>query len=108
MRDEFPAKPKRLVDEPYLAWVRTLPCRVRESDLDHRCQGDVQAHHRVGGGMGTKTGDRQTFPLCAGHHRARHDMNGPFKGWDRERMREWERNEVLATLGRRLGLDGVF
>lgn len=102
-RQELPPDIRRMRDEPYLAWVRTLPCRV--AGMGHACQGDVVAHHRAGGGVGTKVGDRQTIPLCDGHHRARHALTGPFKGWARERIREWERSEVLRTMELRMGFD---
>lgn len=62
-----------------------------------------ESHHRVGGGMGTKMPDTATLPLCAGCHRQRHDLSGRFKGWTKERLREWEIKAVMKTL-EKLGL----
>lgn len=54
----------------YLTWVRTLPCVV--------CEGPASdAHHLIGvgnlRGMGTKTSDTLTMPVCRGCHTRIHN-----------------------------------
>lgn len=54
----------------YLRHVRKHPCCICGSKVG------IQAHHETPegqGGMGTKTGDDHTIPLCFQHHRERHD-----------------------------------
>lgn len=84
-------------DPRHLAKVRRLPCEVCGRP------GPNDAHHRTGGGMGTKMPDTATIPLCSQHHRDFHDLTGPFKGWTKERLREWQIRAVMKTL-ERLGI----
>ena len=48
--------------------------------------------------MGTKMPDTATMPLCQRHHREFHDLNGYFKGWTKDRLREWQGEQVFRTL----------
>lgn len=48
--------------------------------------------------MGTKNPDTATMPLCTRHHREFHDLNGYFKGWVKEQLREWQTEQVFRTL----------
>lgn len=59
-------KPTTERDKKYLAWIRTLPCLVCQST-------PVHPHHEGSHGMGIKTSDRNTLPLCHTHHQERHD-----------------------------------
>jgi hypothetical protein len=65
-------KPKagELILPAFLAFVRTLPCRVARYPNSHgKCSGRTEAHHwppkRMGGGW---TRDDRTIPLCTKHH----------------------------------------
>ena len=57
----------RIRCEKFLTWVRTHPCCVCDSS------GPSEAHHVYTGGMGLKTHDFHTIPLCTQHHREWHD-----------------------------------
>jgi hypothetical protein len=59
-----------------------------------------EAHHRTGGGTGTKTSDRQTMPLCTAHHRQLHDLNGHFRGWLKADLQSWQTLNAIGYLGR--------
>lgn len=69
----FKVEPIR--NDKWLAEVRLMPCTV-EQDGEH-CNGSpIHAHHltTIKGerGMGQKTGDNYTLPLCSLHHNALH------------------------------------
>jgi hypothetical protein len=51
----------------YLAWIRTLPCIVCGST------GWIEASHTGPHGMGQKSSDYSTIPLCGKHHRSGSD-----------------------------------
>lgn len=88
------AQPRRVTrpgpgsDPAYLAKVRKLPCcaprisLVGPEALMH--EGDVVAHH-----AGRKTNDSTAVALCWKHHGQWHDLNGVFKGWNKEQRRYW-------------------
>jgi hypothetical protein len=70
----------RFRDNTYLAWVRRLPCVA--GLVQGGCSGPVEAAHlrfsdvnagRINPGMGRKSGDDWTTPLCNGHHQ--HDQH---------------------------------
>lgn len=89
----------RVGDPEYLAFIRSLPCCVcRASPPSH-------PHHSTGAGMGTKSSDRETMPLCFKHHRAFHDAKGPFEYLTRKERRTWQElqvqqcQELYASLG---------
>src|SRR5438270_12171018 len=50
-------------DRKYLAFIRSHPCCVCKSWIR------VEAAHTGPRGMGQKSDDRQTIPLCSKHHR---------------------------------------
>jgi hypothetical protein len=52
------AKSKPFRSESYRRWVASLPC------VACGIEGYSQCAHENGGGMGTKTSDLRTFPLC--------------------------------------------
>lgn len=57
----------------HLAWIRSLPCAIRDGTS---CTGSQAAHVRMntGGGMGMKPPDRWTVPLCHEHHHEQHQI----------------------------------
>ncbi len=67
-------KNKPIRNKSYLARVRLLPCVVCQRPL--RFGESVRAHHAISGGrvkgMGTKSSDDETIPLCDTHHRLLH------------------------------------
>lgn len=70
-------KLKRWINDKYLQWVKSQPCCVCGATAD-------DAHHIIGygqGGIGTKSHDLFTIPLCRVHHRNLHDDQ---KGWEIE------------------------
>lgn len=75
-------------DPAHLAWTREQPCCVCLT-YDR-----VEAHHStVGRGLGQKTSDRETMPLCWKCHRVEfHGARGYFAGWTRTQRREWQRS----------------
>jgi len=66
-------KPPRFdpkINEPYKAWIRTLPCIVcRQWQLTQARYGLVECAHVGMRGLGQKCHDRETIPLCVHHHR---------------------------------------
>lgn len=59
-----------LQNPEYLDFIRQWPCvLVATGD----CEGHVEAAHVGDRGLGQKSRDEETIPLCAGHHRTRSD-----------------------------------
>lgn len=81
---------RREGDPDYLAFIRTLPCCAPGC----LARPPSQPHHSTGAGMGTKSGDRDTMPLCWKCHRAFHDGNGRFESWSRLDRRLWQEKMV--------------
>lgn len=80
-------------DPAYLAFVRQLPCcapgvRPCESPTPQH------AHHSTGAGMGLKSSDRETMPLCWFHHAEFHQGNGAFELWSRDDRRVFQSEQV--------------
>lgn len=68
----------RVIDKPYLAWIRRQPCCVAHNG---GCIGPVQAchlrysdaaHGRINPGLSVKPSDHLVTPLCAHHHQIQH------------------------------------
>lgn len=87
------AKPRRneVIDEDFLAFVRTLPCRCDGRDPD--CKGRSEAHHTIHGD------DHSAIPLswwC--HHKGRHGDVGGRRGWvgaiPAGELKRWEAEQV--------------
>lgn len=77
------------IDPQYLGWLRRQPCCAPNA----RCTRRSEAHHHnlLGSGMGKKAPDRMAMPLCHLHHVfGLHALAGPFKGWDRARLKAWQ------------------
>jgi hypothetical protein len=59
---------KPIRDPKYLAWIRTLPCSIRD------CRARiVEAAHTGPHGLAQKASDRGAIPLCPRHHRTGDD-----------------------------------
>tara|TARA_R110000851_G_scaffold226756_1_gene379620 strand:+ start:257 stop:580 length:324 start_codon:yes stop_codon:yes gene_type:complete len=57
-------------DKVYINLIMGLPCAGCGNNWD-----DVCAHHKTGGGMGTKAPDWETIPLCNNCHLDIHTSN---------------------------------
>ncbi len=93
----------------HLRSVRLLPCCAR--DLGHECYGPIEAHHAGRKpGMGMKAHDMTCIPLCRGHHTGAgiHALHGPFKGWTRAQVREWQDKMIDETIEAILTESGIF
>lgn len=83
-------------DEPYKAWVRTLPCAIISTD--YPCRGAVEAHHAGNDrGWGQKADDRSCVPLCQLHHKQRHSASGAFKTFKKAEFRVWSAIKIKET-----------
>lgn len=72
----------------YTANLRLQECAMKGHGP---CIGVVHVHHTPGRkGLGQRNSDDTGKPLCAGHHTQRHALSGPFKGWTKATIREWE------------------
>lgn len=92
-----PRRLKREGSDPaYLELVRGLPCCAAALGW---CRGPNVAHHprHLAGGVGLKAPDSCAIDLCDGHHRDLHSLSGPFKGWTRDQLRDWQDVWVAAT-----------
>lgn len=76
----------------HLKRVRALPC------CSCGAPPPSQAHHRTGAGMGLRSNDMATMPLCVWCHGAFHSLSGPFKGFDKATRRAWEAEKISETL----------
>lgn len=75
----------KIRNNKHLAHIRSLPCIITSNGK--ACNGEpVVAHHLTHvndkGGMGLKTGDDYTLPLCWLHHQTLHSI-GEKKFWKR-------------------------
>lgn len=74
-------------DKAYCGWLRSLPCCMCGAR-------PVQVHHRTGAGMARRAHDHEGMPLCHQCHTDLHGLTGKFKGWDKQRLRTWQREQV--------------
>lgn len=82
-------------DPAYLARVRLLVCVARYLSA---CHGRIEAHHAGRRpGIGRKAHDHTAVPLCSAHHTDWHQAAGAFRGWQRDRRREWADEQIAAT-----------
>jgi hypothetical protein len=79
-------------DEAHLARVRALPCLI-----GFGCEGRVEADHVGYRGVGEKSSDHETIPLCTRHHRERHLKAGYFLGFTKTEMREWREDAIVRV-----------
>lgn len=84
-------------DPTYLARVRQLICCAYY--LGGSCESPIDAHHprHLAPGIARKAPDACAIPMCRKHHACLHGLLGPFKGWKRDRLREWQDWAVTRT-----------
>ena len=85
-RRPTPRRASRVRDTDYMLWVKTLDCAAHGMSP---CGGVIEADHGGRRGLGQKSDDTTTYPLCTTHHRERTDFSGPFKRWSQADMRGW-------------------
>ena len=73
-------KSEKYKNKKHLIFVSGQQCCLGIISEDW-CNGNVQAHHLLRPyegkrGMGMKASDKNTIPLCYGHHSQLHDKNG--------------------------------
>lgn len=64
------SKTIRVIDKKYIEWIRSLNCIVCGYGLCDPHHVNKEGH----GGMGTKTSDDRTIPLCHKHHQEVHQI----------------------------------
>jgi hypothetical protein len=84
---------KRFQSESYRRWVASLPC------IECGVEGLSQCAHENGGGMGTKTSDLRTFPLCCDRPGVQgcHSKFDQCVGMTKEHRRELTDFYVICT-----------
>jgi hypothetical protein len=108
-----PRRSERVRDPAYLERVRELPCvcappssmgfdvlraaRDRVLYVWGPCAGPVEAHHAGDRPLGRKCGDRDTAPMCHGHHADWTAHAGPFRNETKATRREWSRTWIART-----------
>lgn len=101
----MPFKIKRIRDNKHLAYIRTLNCIIK--DKGKYCNGKpIHAHHLThvddNGGMGLKTGDNYTIPICSFHHFTLHNLGEKrfWKSWginaEKEANKLWEKSHEVS------------
>ncbi len=66
----------QVIDHKYRAFIRSLGCIVCRDTVPHNAQSSrTEVAHIGERGLGQKCSDYETVPLCAGHHRIRHDSH---------------------------------
>ncbi len=80
------ATPRRgpIRDAAYLEWIRTLPCLVCVHYESKQTRHTESCHVGLRG-MGQRSSDRETVPLCGDHHRtgstSHHVIGKTFWEW---------------------------
>jgi hypothetical protein len=78
----------------YKAAVRALPCCACGVIPPDGCD----PHHiTYVHGIGKKSSDFETIPMCRGCHDDFHVMRGRFRTMPRDRRRVWQRDHVVRT-----------
>ena len=82
--------------DPFLRWLRRLPCFISLQDKGHICEGKVRAcHFDPWGdkGVGTKVSDQASFPMCDKAHGEQHS-----RGWQSfQRSYEFDGRDVVTA-----------
>ena len=109
-------------DPQYLEWIRKQPCICCESPapshphhhtrgLQTECAGCGVVHtltkdgKQGGRGKGTRAHDHDAMPMCFKCHRNLHDLAGRFRGFTKERLREWQDGRVADLQDSYFSLD---
>jgi hypothetical protein len=91
MRRVRKAKPIAPEDKLRLEWLHKQRCCCPRVG---GC-GPVEVHHNTQNrAMGKKSGHDQGVPMAHKCHMDFHDNAGVFKGWKKERLREWQTGQV--------------
>lgn len=96
------AKPRRgggVKDEPFKAFVRSLPCAGIHTQ-QYPCDGgprDPDHADDRGRGLGQKADDKTCIPMTRRCHTWREDFGGPYRMLDKESMREWCLDRIRET-----------
>jgi hypothetical protein len=101
-RRATPRRSSRVRNREYMIFVKTLLCCIEEHSPDPHyhddpCDPVIEADHVGRRGIGQKCSDDETIPLCARHHRERHNARGIFSDLAREQMREWLDAQIRRT-----------
>jgi hypothetical protein len=89
------SKSVRELSRAYRDRVAALPCCMCGAESTSEQRSEV--HHRTGAGMALKANDTDSMPLCAWCHRHFHALTGPFRGWVKSKLREWQTRMVRQT-----------
>lgn len=86
-------------DEGYLAYLREQPCRAPATathwGAGYRCDPHHARHTATGASMGAHVkDDRRALSLCREHHDAIELGTGPWKGWTRDQVKQWENQQI--------------
>jgi hypothetical protein len=73
----------RVLCEPYLAYIRTLPCLIcgQPAEPAHIRTGSLADGKSYTGG-GERSSDRWALPLCRRHHEEQHDAGKEIVFWN--------------------------
>jgi hypothetical protein len=89
-------------DKMYTEWLRSQPCAMEGHS---ECIGAPHVHHATGRkGLGTRNHDQTGVCVCSKHHTERHALSGPFKGWRKQQIRDWEETTAARLRREYLGL----
>jgi len=95
MRSTRKSKYRRRPRHPeFMAFVRRLACAARTLGP---CSGRIEADHVGPRGIGQKSDDRLTIPLCAQHHVDRTNFCGVFRDYDQKAMRLFVAKALVET-----------
>lgn len=75
----------------YAARVRELPC------CSCGRAGPSHCHHLTGAGMGLRSSDLDSMPLCQDCHTCLHEFRGPFAGMNRKKREQWQVDRIFET-----------
>lgn len=85
----------------YRAWLLRQPCAcqpcVAAVVIHHSTVGETAQHPKsLGGrrGKGQRASDAAGIPLCNRHHANFHELRGPFGGWEKQQLRDWQNSQV--------------
>ena len=90
-------KPRPDADPAFGDFVHQLPCAAPFQHT-YPCEGRIEADHagkKVA--MSRKAPENTRIPMCTLHHRNRHEFTGPFRYWDKVRMRIWLDEQIAIT-----------
>lgn len=95
-RRSRPRRSDRVRDPAFLAFVHTLCCAASGMS-GHICEGKIEADHAGTRPLGRKADDDTCIALCSLAHRQRTDFAGPFRSFDKARMRQWLDEQIAIT-----------